>query len=181
MWELKVMLNAIQRTKLRQTALVTPLEKETNPQKWAEMAVVEYSPQIIEPRPHFVQSWLPWLRWVPSSAQLLQKSEEDLLGHLENPGEGFYVKAGTVGGHEVRVWTKRWQGPTPSLSKPPLVMVHGMGAGLAMFALNIPELSKERTVLAIDLPGFGRSSRPPFSSKEERIVEEYTQVLEDKR
>merc|ERR1711879_322530 len=46
------------------------------------------------------------------------------------------------------------------------------------FALNIPELSKERTVLAIDLPGFGRSSRPPFSSKEEKIVEEYTQVLE---
>jgi len=175
------MLNAIQRTKLRQTALVTPLEKETNPQKWAEMAVVEYSPQIIEPRPHFVQSWLPWLRWVPSSAQLLQKSEEDLLGHLENPGEGFYVKAGSVGGHEVRVWTKRWQGPTPSLSKPPLVMVHGMGAGLAMFALNIPELSKERTVLAIDLPGFGRSSRPPFSSKEEKIVEEYTQVLESWR
>jgi len=91
------------------------------------------------------------------------------------------VKAGTVGGHEVRVWTKRWQGPTPSLSNPPLVMVHGMGAGLAMFALNIPELSKERTVLAIDLPGFGRSSRPPFSSKEEKIVEEYTQVLESWR
>jgi len=180
-WALKVMLNAIQRTKLRQTALVTPLEKETKSKKWGEMAVVEYSPQIIEPRPHFVQSWLPWLRWVPSSAQLLQKSEEDLLGHLENPGEGFYVKAGTVGGHEVRVWTKRWQGPTPSLSKPPLVMVHGMGAGLAMFALNIPELSKERTVLAIDLPGFGRSSRPPFSSKEEKIVEEYTQVLESWR
>merc|ERR1712004_208078 len=50
-----------------------------------------------------------------------------------------------------------------------------------MFALNIPELSKERTVLAIDLPGFGRSSRPPFSSKEEKIVEEYTQVLESWR
>ena len=103
------------------------------------------------------------------------------MSHLENPGEGFYVKSGTVGGQEVRVWTKRWQGPTPSLSKPPLVMVHGMGAGLAMFALNIPELSKQRTVLAIDLPGFGRSSRPPFSYDEKQIVEEYTQVLESWR
>merc|ERR1711970_238704 len=83
------------------------------------MALVEYSPQVLEPKPHFVQSWLPWLRWVPSSAQQLEQSEDDILGHLENPGEGFYVKAGTVGGHEVRVWTKRWQGPTPSLSKPP--------------------------------------------------------------
>ena len=172
----KVMLNAIHKTKLRQTSLVTPLDKEKQ-----GMALVEYSPQVLEPRPHFVQSWLPWLRWVPSSAQQLEQSEEDILGHLENPGEGFYVKAGTVGGHEVRVWTKRWQGPTPSLSKPPFVMVHGMGAGLAMFALNIPELSRERTVLAIDLPGFGRSSRPPFSSDEKQIVEEYTQVLESWR
>ena len=78
------MLNAIQRTKLRQTALVTPLEKETDPQKWGEMAVVEYSPQIIEPRPHFVQSWLPWLRWVPSSAQLLQKTRIWLMPTLYN-------------------------------------------------------------------------------------------------
>jgi len=173
---LKVMLNAVHKTKLRQSALVTPLDRDSE-KKREDMALVEYSPQILEPRPHFVQYWLPWLRWVPSSAQQLEQSEEDILGHLENPGEGFYVKAGTVGGQEVRVWTKRWQGPTPSLSKPPFVMVHGMGAGLAMFALNIPELSKERTVLAIDLPGFGRSSRPPFSSDENQIVEEYTQVL----
>ena len=45
-----------------------------------------------------------------------------------------------VGGQDVFVWTRRWQGSSPSLT--PLVMVHGMGAGLAMFALNIPELSK---------------------------------------
>merc|ERR1719327_2258040 len=40
------------------------------------MALVEYSPQVLEPKPHFVQSWLPWLRWVPSSAQQLEQSEE---------------------------------------------------------------------------------------------------------
>jgi len=141
------------------------------------MAVVEMRQEVLEPRPHLIQSWLPWLRWVPSSATHLQQVEEEILGHLEEAGEGFYVAAGEVGGQDVRVWTRRWQGPANSTS-PPLVMVHGMAAGLAMFALNIPALSKERTVLAIDLPGFGRSSRPSFSSQEEKIVDEYTGVLE---
>ena len=31
-----------------------------------------------------------------------------------------------------------------------------------MFALNIDHLSEETDVYAIDLPGFGRSSRPDF-------------------
>jgi hypothetical protein len=57
-----------------------------------------------------------------------------------------------VGGQDVHVWTRRWgrDAPSPAPTSPettapaptPLVMVHGMGAGLAMFALNIPQLSK---------------------------------------
>ena len=34
--------------------------------------------------------------------------------------------------------------------------------GLAMFALNIDALVQHSEVIAIDLPGFGRSSRPVF-------------------
>ena len=44
----------------------------------------------------------------------------------------------------------------------PLVMMHGMGAGLALFCHNYPSLVNGTTVYAIDLPGFGRSSRVPF-------------------
>jgi pimeloyl-ACP methyl ester carboxylesterase len=37
-----------------------------------------------------------------------------------------------------------------------------MGAGLALFSHNFPSLVAASTVYAIDLPGFGRSSRVTF-------------------
>jgi len=42
----------------------------------------------------------------------------------------------------------------------PMVLVHGLGATLDHWALAIPLLAKTRRVLAIDLPGFGRSGKP---------------------
>ena len=47
-------------------------------------------------------------------------------------------------------------------SKPSLVLVHGWGAGLAQWAKNIDDLSQHYNIYAIDLLGFGRSSRPYF-------------------
>jgi len=58
------------------------------------------------------------------------------------------------------------------------VMVHGMGAGLALFVLNYQSLTKDRQVYAIDLPGFGRSSRVNFSSDPGQIESEYVECLE---
>ena len=60
----------------------------------------------------------------------------------------------------------------------PLVLVHGMGAGLALFLLNYSGLAAGRTVFALDLPGFGRSSRVSFSSEPALIEEEYVGCLE---
>ena len=40
--------------------------------------------------------------------------------------------------------------------------MHGFGAGLGFFILNYKYLSQKRNVYAIDLLGFGRSSRPKF-------------------
>ena len=47
-------------------------------------------------------------------------------------------------------------------NKLPLVMLHGMGAGIGMWVLNLDSISQERRVYALDLLGFGRSSRPKF-------------------
>jgi pimeloyl-ACP methyl ester carboxylesterase len=60
-------------------------------------------------------------------------------------------------------------------------MIHGMGAGLAFYALNFDELAKNRTVYAIDLPGFARSSRCKFNSKPEEAEKQYVRAIEDWR
>jgi pimeloyl-ACP methyl ester carboxylesterase len=50
-------------------------------------------------------------------------------------------------------------------SKKNLVMLHGWGSGLALWASNIDDLAKHYNVYCIDLLGFGRSDRPKFSGK----------------
>lgn len=46
----------------------------------------------------------------------------------------------------------------------PVVMIHGFGAGFLQFYKNLDHLHSRRKLLAIDLPGFGRSTRVPFPS-----------------
>src|SRR5919197_4425929 len=43
---------------------------------------------------------------------------------------------------------------------PPVVFVHGLGGAWQNWLENIPRLAQERRVLALDLPGFGRSEMP---------------------
>ncbi len=63
------------------------------------------------------------------------------------------MDVGEMNGDSCRIWTRRFGPPAANGAKVPLVMIHGMGAGLALFALNYDELAKDRTVYAIDLPG----------------------------
>jgi pimeloyl-ACP methyl ester carboxylesterase len=44
---------------------------------------------------------------------------------------------------------------------PPVVLVHGLGGFAESWRHNIPALARVATVYAVDLPGFGRSSKPP--------------------
>eukprot|EP01080_Neovahlkampfia_damariscottae_P000833 gene833-9082_t len=53
----------------------------------------------------------------------------------------------------------------PETKKPPLVLVHGWGSGLALWSKNLDDLSEHYQVYALDLLGFGRSSRPKFIGK----------------
>ena len=45
-------------------------------------------------------------------------------------------------------------------SAPPLLLVHGLGATKASWLPVVPELARRHRVVAIDLPGFGSSSKP---------------------
>ena len=60
----------------------------------------------------------------------------------------------------------------------PLVMIHGFGAGFLQFYKNLDHLHCSRQLLALDLPGFGRSTRVSFSSDPASVEEEMVGHLE---
>jgi pimeloyl-ACP methyl ester carboxylesterase len=43
---------------------------------------------------------------------------------------------------------------------PPVVLIHGLSSSIGFWEYQLPELSKDHRVLALDLPGFGASARP---------------------
>lgn len=45
-----------------------------------------------------------------------------------------------------------------------IILVHGLGSYLAAWKKNIPALSKDFRVIALDLPGYGRSSKGPYDA-----------------
>lgn len=58
-------------------------------------------------------------------------------------------------------------------SGPPLILLHGFAAGVGFWICNLKDLSSKYTVYALDLPGFGRSTRKSFIAKEEEEAEDF--------
>jgi pimeloyl-ACP methyl ester carboxylesterase len=67
-------------------------------------------------------------------------------------------------------------------SGPPVVMVHGIGGGSSLFQyrLNAPAVARAGyRVYALDLLGFGRSSKPARRTTQDDLVAQVTSFLED--
>ena len=64
---------------------------------------------------------------------------------------------------------------------PTLVMLHGLGAGLGVWAPCFDSLSRKLPVYALDLPGFGRSTRTPFFGNRRDIEYQFANFLEEWR
>uniref|UniRef100_UPI001EAF7D9D 1-acylglycerol-3-phosphate O-acyltransferase ABHD5-like n=1 Tax=Oncorhynchus gorbuscha TaxID=8017 RepID=UPI001EAF7D9D len=74
--------------------------------------------------------------------------------------------------------------PQPSLQRrprPPLVLLHGFGGGVGLWAQNLDSLCGSGAVYALDLLGFGRSSRPLFSVDPQGAEEQFLGALEEWR
>ena len=63
----------------------------------------------------------------------------------------------------------------------PLVMLHGFGCGFVQFYKNLDHIHSKRRVFGIDLPGFGRSTRIPFTPDAQTAEEEFVEALESWR
>ena len=101
---------------------------------------------------------------------------------MKNPSEGFYGNIGKVKGSFCRIWTRKFSLTNKGLKDEiPLVMLHGMGAGVGYWSLNMDTLARERVVYAVDLTGFARSSRCKFSSDPEEVEEQYLVCIEEWR
>jgi triacylglycerol lipase len=62
----------------------------------------------------------------------------------------------------------------------PVVLIHGLSATHRYWSQNIRHLSHKRRVLAIDLPGFGRSEKPDLSYSTEFFVDTLARFLDEK-
>ncbi|XP_077286908.1 (Lyso)-N-acylphosphatidylethanolamine lipase-like [Arctopsyche grandis] len=123
--------------------------------------------------------WEPgWYNWSKSSAALLGSAEKRILSSLRTSYNGRYIDIGPIVGDGDKVWTLSFN---ETSEKTPLVLLHGLGAGVALWVMNLDELADNRPVHAIDLLGFGRSSRPSFSLDGKVVEMQMVTFLEEWR
>ncbi|CAL1610448.1 unnamed protein product [Knipowitschia caucasica] len=122
--------------------------------------------------------WLPnWLpSWCPTSLNQLRVAEKQMLRCVSSSYTQQYVPIS----NKHQLWTLTFPGD-PLTRKTPMVLLHGFGGGVGLWAQNLDELSLHRPVLALDLLGFGLSSRPQFSSQPLEAEEQFVDSLEQWR
>ncbi|XP_061738547.1 1-acylglycerol-3-phosphate O-acyltransferase ABHD5 [Nerophis ophidion] len=127
-------------------------------------------------------SWLP--SWCPTSPSQLKDAEEKMLKSVKQPFSRQHVHIS----NENYLWTIAFSNhghpSVPQLqapSRPPLVLLHGFGGGVALWAQNLDSLSSSGPVYALDLLGFGQSSRPMFSTDPEGAEDQFVEALEEWR
>ncbi|XP_012540382.1 (Lyso)-N-acylphosphatidylethanolamine lipase isoform X1 [Monomorium pharaonis] len=124
-------------------------------------------------------SWFwGWFSWSGSSSTMLRAAEKKILSCLKTAYRGWFVDIGPVVGPADKIWTISLNEES---SKVPIVLLHGLGAGVALWCLNLDALASQRPVYAIDLLGFGRSSRPVFSNEALKAEEELVRSVEEWR
>ncbi|GBP35576.1 hypothetical protein EVAR_17438_1 [Eumeta japonica] len=119
-----------------------------------------------------------WFSWTRQSDVMLRTIEQRILSCVKTVYRRFYVDIGPVVGECDKIWTIALNEECPET---PLVLVHGMAAGVAFWCPNLDAFAASRPVYAFDLLGFGRSSRPKFGCSPERVEEQWVESVEQWR
>ncbi|KFB39364.1 AGAP000784-PA-like protein [Anopheles sinensis] len=122
------------------------------------------------------RSWFYW--WTGSSCDMLRTLEKRILSYLKTPFRGSFVDIGDCVGEADKLWTISLNTNSQNV---PLVLLHGLGAGVALWVLNLDALARDRPVYAIDVLGFGRSSRPRFSADPLVVEKQLVKSIEEWR
>ncbi|CAI2353546.1 unnamed protein product [Caenorhabditis sp. 36 PRJEB53466] len=122
--------------------------------------------------------WFPYFS-CPTKSQRLAEAEGRILSAL---GIRYLAKLVQIPFKqtEISTITVNCEQPTPSAAYP-IVLIHGFGAGVALWGAAMKRLAQFQTVHAFDLPGFGRSSRPQFSTDPETAEMEMIDSIEQWR
>jgi len=116
-----------------------------------------------------------YLKWNGHSPSLLEQSETSILKNVKLPFKRFPVSLGECVGSKDDIWTLSMNTESTNV---PIVMLHGFAAGIAFWLMNLEEISEHRPLYAIDLLGFGRSSRPAFSTDAKTIEQQFVDSIE---
>ncbi|XP_076842378.1 1-acylglycerol-3-phosphate O-acyltransferase ABHD5 [Brachyhypopomus gauderio] len=142
-------------------------------------------------RSSWSSAWLP--SWCPTSPSRLKHAEDRILqpvqmqftqGHVPI-SNGNYIW--TLGFNETKNLGDPRARPASQASRDggsevPLVLLHGFGGGVGLWVKNLTALAQsKRPVYALDLLGFGRSSRPIARSHSQEAEEQFVQSLEEWR
>ncbi|XP_026227595.1 1-acylglycerol-3-phosphate O-acyltransferase ABHD5 [Anabas testudineus] len=122
----------------------------------------------------WIPSWLP--SWCPTSQSQLQSAEDKMLRYVDNAFSKQHVPISNGN----LLWTLTFSSDCVK-NKTPMVLLHGFGSGVAIWAQNLDALSQHRPVFALDLLGFGQSSRPMFSSDAHEAEDQFVESVEQWR
>ncbi|KAJ4775220.1 1-acylglycerol-3-phosphate O-acyltransferase [Rhynchospora pubera] len=114
------------------------------------------------------------LKWVPTSTDHIVEAEKHLLSLVKTGYKTEQVDIGSgPSGSKIKWFRSSSNEPRyintvtfdSSQDSPTIVLIHGYGASQGFFFRNFDTLASKFQVIAIDLLGWGGSSRPDFTCK----------------
>ncbi|GFQ68004.1 hypothetical protein TNCT_432701 [Trichonephila clavata] len=127
-------------------------------------------------------SWITdWLRWCPTSLELLEQAETKLFSYLKKTPEVTFVPINSDNQTEEYKIRSLVANKDADGKATPLLLLHGFASGIGLWISNLDSLSQNRPLYAIDILGFGLSSRPAFSKDAELAENQFVESIESWR